>query len=126
MVGPLLASFCLIFINSINCKRFALRTTPEIKIQISSLTSKNISQNLNTLLYYEKINKFSKMEIALFVQEMQEYLWRQGRDNCNANSCKVERNSRADAPNVSIQFNLACHILYFHKINSQIRILFRL
>ena len=102
MVGPLLASFCLISINLINCKRFALWTAPKIKIHISSLTLKNISQNLNTLFYYEKINT----EIALFVQEMQEYLWRQGRDNCNANSCKVEPNSRADAPNVSNSISL--------------------
>ena len=97
MVGPFLAPFWLISISLINCKRFALWTTPKIKIHISSLTLKNISQNLNTLLYYDKMN----MEITLFVQEMQEYLWRQGRDNCNANSCKVERTSRADAPNVS-------------------------
>ena len=121
MVGPFLAPFWLISISLINCKRFALWTTPKIKIHISSFTSKYISQNINTLFYYEKKNAV----IALFVQEMQEYLWRQGRDNCNANCCKVERNSRADAPNAP-NFHILYDMIWYHKINSQIRMLSRL
>ena len=48
--------------------------------------------NVCSLFFFEK-SGFVCLEIAIFVQEMQQYLWRRGMvDNCNANSSKVGRN----------------------------------
>ena len=81
--------------------------------------------NVCSIFFFEK-RGFVCLEIAIFVQEMQQYLWRRGMvDNCNANSFKVGRNPCSCYHRWSncFKFNLSakCHTstCSFQRITSQ-------